>query len=145
MTTSQLNRPLTKAQIQYAANRIREIRNAKISAFTDSLPKTPYAPSESIGYSAEQKVELIRQGKATLKKDVWYRTDLYEAFTYPEPKRTAAEKKKHDAYEKAVKAKSVAIDKFVAALDKKVTALEDQLHLGDATSTLALIEAFAAE
>lgn len=145
MTSTQFNRPLTKAQIEYASQRIHTIRNEKLIAYTASLPELPQPASTVPNYDSDQKIDFIRKGKATLKKDIWYRTDLVEAFTYPDPKRTAAEQKKQNAYDKAVKVKTAALDKFTAALDKKVTALEDKLHLGDAASTLALIEDFAAE
>lgn len=147
MSTTQTSRPLTKAQIEYASTRIREIRCNKISAFTNALPKLPDAPVVITGYSNDEKLHFIRAGKATMKApdQVYYRTDLVEAFTYPERKRTPADIKKQAVYDKACEARTAAVHKFTEALDKEVTTLQDKLHLGDSAATLALIDAFAAK
>lgn len=144
MSTSQTSRPLTKAQIEYASQRIHTIYNQKISAFEATLPKAPDAPPVK-DYSDKEKLEFIRTGKATLQVCHDAYGYLCNAFTYPQRKRTAAEQKALDAHKKISKANADAKKKFVAVLDKKVTALQDKLHLGDSAATLALIDAFAAE
>ena len=147
MSTTQNSRPLTKAQIEYASERIRVIRNEKIGAYTETLPKIPDAPPAITGYSTDEKMAFILNGKAKLKNasQIYYRTDLVEAFNYPERKRSPADIKKQEAHDKAIAARSVLVNKFYKALDKKVTALQDKLHLGDSAATLIMIEAFAAE
>lgn len=147
MSSTSTSRPLTKAQIEYAADRIRVIRNEKVIAYSETLPKIPDAPPAIVGYSNDEKMAFIHNGKANLRKagEIYYRTDLVEAFTYPERKRSPADIKKQEAHDKAVSARCAAVVKFNKILDKKVTALQDKLHLGDSAATLALIEAFAAE
>ncbi len=146
MSTTPTSRPLTKAQIEYASQRIREIRSDKITTFTNALPKLPDAPAPITGYNSDEKMAFIRAGKATMKApdQVYYRTDLVEAFTYPERKRTPADIKKQAVYDKACEVRTAAISKYATALDKQVTTLQDKLHLGDSAATLALIDAFAA-
>lgn len=144
MSTTPSSRPLTKAQIEYASTRIREIRCEKISAFKATLPKAPDAPSFK-SYSDSEKLAFIRSGKATIKDGGDHYGYVTNAFNYPERKRTAAEQKQLDAHNKISKANADAERKFTAALDKKVTVLQDKLHLGDSAATLALIDAFAAE
>lgn len=144
MTSKTSNRPLTKAQIEYAAERIEKIKKEKISAFKDAQPKLPFCP-EVQNYTEKQMLQFIASGRAKL-KDSNYNCYGYvtTAFTYPDRKLGAEDQKLKAAYDKAKKAHDVAYDKFMTALNKKVTDLLDRLHLGDSASTLVMIEAFAA-
>ena len=143
MTSKTSNRPLTKAQIEYAADRIEKIKKEKISAFEATLPKLPFCP-EVQNYTEKQKLQFIASGRAKLNNPD---RDSYGyvtcAFTYPDRKLSAEDQKLKSAHDKAKKANNAARDKFMAALDKKVTDLLDRLHLGDSASTLIMIEAFA--
>jgi hypothetical protein len=138
------NRPLTKAQIEYAANRIEKIKKEKINAFKDAQPALPFCP-EVQNYTEKQRLQFIAAGRAKLKDpDRDFYGYITCAFTYPDRKLNAEDQKLKNAYDKAKKANDAACEKFMTALDKKVTDLLDRLHLGDSASTLVMIEAFAA-
>lgn len=144
MTSKTSSRPLTKAQIEYAADRIEKIKKEKISAFKEAQPALPFCP-EVQNYTEKQRLQFIAAGRAKLKDpDRDFYGYITCAFNYPDRKLNAEDQKLKNAYDKAKKANDAAHDKFMAALDKKVTDLLDRLHLGDSASTLVMIEAFAA-
>lgn len=70
---------LTKTQLEHAKQRVRECRAKFIAARTMPLGDEP----EPTSYTPDEKVAMIRSGSATLKKNVWARTDLQDAFDYP--------------------------------------------------------------
>jgi hypothetical protein len=142
--SSTTTRPLTKAQIEYASSRIHQIKCKKLEAFKQSLPALPSAP-EVKSYSDKEKIMMISSGVAKLKEQYDTYGYVTNAFKYPDRQLSAADQKKVDALKKAEKANDAATEKFEAELDKRVTNLLDRLHLGDAASTLIMIEAFAVE
>ncbi len=137
-------KPMTVTQITYAVKRVTEIRDAKIKNFISALPPLPKLP-EPRKYSDDEKQQMIREGKATLRDDVHRYSALINAFDYPQPKETSEEKRLRIQHKVQKEINDKKLAEYDAKLRVEYQSLLDQIHLGDAPSALSLIEAFAAK
>lgn len=114
---------MNKPQIDYAVRRIDAVAGQKMQAYRNAQPKHP-------ALTSNQKIDLIRKGKAKLKADVYCRTDLCEAFDYPDPnaaKRVAQER---------------AYAKYCGKVKAHAEKLKDRVVLLDGEDATALIDEF---
>ena len=70
---------LTKTQLAHAISRVETARQTYVQRYVAELGPEP----EVIDYDSDGKIKMIRAGKAVMKKNVYYRTDLVDAFDYP--------------------------------------------------------------
>ena len=121
---------LTKIQIEHLSTRIDTLLG-DIAA----KRKAAIGPAPSLlEYAFEEKLDLIRKKKATLKKDVSQHTYLQYGFDYP----VSAKQLRARAMRKAWDAKIAAVDNFVRA---EKTRLLDIAILGDSETALQAVQA----
>lgn len=128
---------LTRAQQDYAIERVNQIVNDKLNQIMGEQP--PHKVGKS--WSDKQKYDAIKDGRAVLKpRNLIHYDQWQEAFTYPEleaankdlnKERDAWSAKRQVEYKKLNKAAQKVRDKIMLA--------------GDADAALALLEAFAKE
>ncbi len=109
---------------KYLMQRLGTIKGKKMSEINKELP-------EVRGLNAEEKVNLIRQGKVPFKmpKEISIYTSLYPCFDYsafePDNTEVTAERERR-----------------VSLLDKELCRLEDTIMLGEAGEALRLLREF---
>ena len=121
---------LTKIQIEHLSTRIDTLLG-DIAA----KRKAAIGPAPSLlEYTFEEKLDLIRKKKATLKSDVSQHTYLQYCFDYP----VSAKQLRARAMRKAWDTKIAAVDAFVRA---EKTRLLDNAILGDSETALQAVQA----
>lgn len=121
-----MKRAMSKQQIDYASKRIHEIASDKIAKYASSMPAVP-------SLTDNEKIELIRSGKAKLKPDAKIFRDLGLCFAYPDKN----EKKRID--------RSIKIEQYSAKVNAAANIIKDRIVLIGDEAAVAAINDFEKE